>query len=98
MALGAALLGAGVLALHVIPYGAAGACYPPAIRGAGMGGVVGASRVGALSGPSLAAALLAAGRSPAEVLTSLVPVVLTAAACVAWLSWRPAPRAAAATA
>jgi AAHS family 3-hydroxyphenylpropionic acid transporter len=98
MALGAALLGAGVLALHVILYGAAGACYPPTIRGTGMGGVVGASRVGALCGPSLAAALLAAGHSPAEVLTSLLPVVLTAAACVAWLSWRPAPRAAAAAA
>jgi AAHS family 3-hydroxyphenylpropionic acid transporter len=89
MILGAGLVGAGVLALHVILYGLAGSCYPPAIRGTGMGGVVGASRLGALAGPSLAAVLISAGRAPAEVLTSLLPVVLAAGACVVWLSWRP---------
>lgn len=98
MTLGAGLVGAGVLALHVILYGLAGACYPPAIRGTGMGGVVGASRLGALAGPSLAAILVSAGRSPAEVLTSLLPVVLAAGACVAWLNWRPRPGAVAAAA
>jgi len=92
------LLGAGVLALHVILYGAAGDTYPQRIRGTGMGGVVAASRLGALSGPALAAALLGAGRSPTEVLGSVLPVVVLAAVCVAWLGWprRPAVRAAAA--
>jgi AAHS family 3-hydroxyphenylpropionic acid transporter len=87
MILAAGALGAGVIALQVIVYAVAGECYPPAIRGTGMGGIVGASRVGALSGPTLAAVLLSAGRTPTEVLTSLVPVVLTAGACVAWLGW-----------
>jgi AAHS family 3-hydroxyphenylpropionic acid transporter len=98
MTAGAALLGAGVIALHVVLYGAAGDCYPAEIRGTGMGGVVGASRLGALAGPTLAAALLSAGRAPAEVLASLLPVVLTAGACVAWLGWPRRKRLAAAAA
>jgi AAHS family 3-hydroxyphenylpropionic acid transporter len=87
MVAAAGLLGAGVLALHVILYGAAGDCYPERIRGTGMGGVVAASRIGALSGPALAAMLLSAGRSPADVLASVLPVIVTAGACVAWLGW-----------
>jgi AAHS family 3-hydroxyphenylpropionic acid transporter len=89
--LAAGLLGAGVLAQTIVLYGAAGACYPESILGTGLGAAVGASRVGALAGPSLGAVLLSAGRSPTEVLTSLAPVVLSAAACVIWLGWR-APR------
>lgn len=97
MALAAGLLGAGVLALNVILFGAAGDCYPERIRGAGMGAAVGATRLGALAGPTLAAMLLSAGRSPGEVLISLLPVVLAAGLCAAWLTWaRLAGRAAAA--
>lgn len=93
LTLAAGLLGAGVLAAHVILYGAAGACYPARMRGAGVGAAVGATRLGALSGPALAGVLLSAGRSPAEVLTSLLPVVLAVALSVAWLNWprRAAP-------
>jgi AAHS family 3-hydroxyphenylpropionic acid transporter len=97
MLAGAGLLGAGVVGLNATIYGAAGECYPARVRATGLGGVVGASRLGALIGPTLAAALLAAGRSPTEVLTSLVPVVLTAGVCVAWLGW-PRRRAVAAAA
>lgn len=93
-ALAAGVLGAGVLAQTVVLYGAASDCYPEAVRGTGMGAAVGASRVGALAGPSLAAVLLSAGRSPTEVLASLLPVVLTAGACVIWLAWRKRPAAA----
>ncbi len=96
MTAAAGLLGAGVLALHVILYGAAGDCYPERIRGTGMVGVVAASRIGALSGPVLAAMLLSAGRSPAEVLASVLPVIVTAGVCVAWLGWprrKPSPAA-----
>ena len=87
MTLAAGLVGAGIIAQNAILYGTAGECYPQAIRGTGMGAAVGATRVGALTGPSLAAVLLSAGRSPAEVLVSLLPVVLTAGACVAWMGW-----------
>jgi AAHS family 3-hydroxyphenylpropionic acid transporter len=83
----AAFLGAGILAQAVVLYGVAGDSYPQAIRGTGMGAVVGASRVGSLAGPSVAAALLSAGHTPTEVLTSLLPVVLTAAVCLVWLNW-----------
>jgi AAHS family 3-hydroxyphenylpropionic acid transporter len=85
----AGLLGAGILAQTVVIYGVAGDCYPETIRGTGIGTVVGSSRVGSLAGPSIAAVLLTAGRTPTEVLASLLPVALTAAACVVWLSWRP---------
>ena len=85
----AGLLGAGLLAQTVVIYGVAGDCYPETIRGTGLGTVVGASRLGSLAGPSLAAVLVSAGRTPTEVLTSLLPVALTAAVCVVWLSWRP---------
>lgn len=88
VAAAAALLGAGILAQAVILYGVAGDAYPETIRGTGMGAVVGSSRVGSLAGPSVAGALLAAGRTPTEVLTSLLPVVVAAAACLVWLSWR----------
>jgi len=99
MVAAAGLLGAGIIALHVILYGAAGDTYPARIRGTGMGGVVAASRIGALSGPALAAVLLSSGRSPTEVLASVLPVIVTAGACVAWLGWprrQGAPAAAAA--
>jgi AAHS family 3-hydroxyphenylpropionic acid transporter len=88
IAAAAALLGAGVLAQAVILYGVAGDAYPQAIRGTGVGAVVGSSRVGSLAGPSVAAVLLSAGRTPTEVLISLLPVVLAAAVCLVWLSRR----------
>lgn len=84
----AALLGAAILTQTVVLYGVAGDCYPETIRGAGMGAAVGSSRVGSLLGPSVAAVLLSAGRTPAEVLTSLLPVMLTGAVCLLWLSRR----------
>ena len=87
MALAAGVLGAGVMAVNVILYGAAGDCYPARVRGAGMGASVGASRLGALAGPTLAAVLLSGGRDSGEVLISLLPVVLAAGACAAWLTW-----------
>lgn len=94
--LAAGLLGGGVMTAFVILYGAAGAFYPKAVRGAGMGAAVGASRVGALAGPTLGAVLVSAGRTSAEVLTSLLPVVMALGACVAWLSWASQKPAAAA--
>jgi len=85
----AGLLGAGILAQTVIIYGVAADCYPETIRGTGMGTAAGSSRLGSLAGPSIAAILVSAGRTPTEVLTSLLPVALIAAICLVWLIWRP---------
>jgi AAHS family 3-hydroxyphenylpropionic acid transporter len=91
MALAAGLLGAGVLAVNVILYGAAGDCYPAQVRGAGLGAAVGATRIGALTGPTVAAVLIGAGRTPQQVLMSLLPVVLAAGVAAGWLTWRRTP-------
>ncbi len=87
LTLAAGLLGAGVLAMNVILFGAAGDCYPASVRGAGMGGAVSVTRLGALCGPTLAAVLLSAGRTPEQVLLSLLPVVLAGGLASAWLTW-----------
>lgn len=84
----AILLGGGILAGQVILYGTAGGLYPPAARGAGIGAAIGVGRFGSLAGPTLAAVLLAAGRTPAEVLTSVLPIVVACGLCVAGLGWR----------
>ncbi|HEY2358509.1 MAG TPA: MFS transporter [Phenylobacterium sp.] len=87
-------LGGGILASQVILYGTAGGLYPPSVRGAGVGSAVGVGRLGSLAGPTFAAVLLAAGRTPTEVLTSVLPIVIACGVCVAGLGWRgPAPPA-----
>jgi AAHS family 3-hydroxyphenylpropionic acid transporter len=84
----AILLGGGILAGQVILYGTAGGLYPPAARGAGIGAAIGVGRLGSLAGPTFAAVLLAAGRTPTEVLTSVLPIVVACGLCVAGLGWR----------
>jgi AAHS family 3-hydroxyphenylpropionic acid transporter len=86
----ATMLGGGILASQVILYGTAGGLYPPAARGAGIGAAVGVGRLGSLAGPMFAALLLAAGRTPTEVLTSVLPIVVGCGVCVALLGWRRA--------
>ena len=81
-------LGGGILASQVILYGTAGGLYPPSVRGAGVGSAIGVGRLGSLAGPTFAAALLAAGRTPTEVLISVLPIVIACGACVAGLGWR----------
>jgi AAHS family 3-hydroxyphenylpropionic acid transporter len=84
----AILLGGAILAAQVILYGAAGSLYPPAARGAGIGAAIGVGRFGSLAGPTFAAVLLASGRTPTEVLTGLLPIMIACGLCVAWLGWR----------
>ena len=62
------------------------ACYPTAVRGTGVGLAVGAGRLGSITGPILAAALLGAGQSAAGVLTSIAPIAAVAAICAVALS------------
>jgi MFS transporter, AAHS family, 3-hydroxyphenylpropionic acid transporter len=68
----AVLIGQGVL-LAFAPL-----CYPASVRNTGVGATVAAGRLGTIAGPMLAASLLGVGRSPAQVLSFLVPITLVA--------------------
>jgi len=81
-------LGGGILAFQVILYGVADKVYPPSARGAGLGTAVGVGRLGAIVGPVFAAYLLTAGRTPTQVLTGVLPLVIVCGMCVAILGWR----------
>ena len=84
----ASLLGSAILASQVIVYAAASAVYPVACRGTGVGAAVGAGRLGSLVGPLFAASLLAAGRSPAQVLIGVLPIAVVGGVCAGFLGWR----------
>lgn len=84
----AALLGGTILAEQVIVYAVASACYPTAARGTGVGAAVAAGRLGSLAGPLFAASLLAAGRSPSQVLIGVLPIVVACGILVGYLGWR----------
>lgn len=84
----AVILGGAVLAVQVILYAVAGALYPQAIRGTGLGAGVAFSRVGSIAGPASAAVLLASGGDAAQVLGGLLPVAVVGGICVLALGWR----------
>lgn len=88
----AVLLGGGILGSQVIAYGVASVSYAPADRGTGVGSAVAVGRVGSLVGPLFAAALVGAGRTPAEVLMGVMPIAAACGVAVAWLGWRGLPR------
>ena len=88
------LLGGGVIASQGILYGIAADCYSAAHRGAGVGAAIALGRIGSIAGPLLAAVLIGAGRTPAEVLTGIAPIVIVCGVVVAVLGWsRSAQRA-----
>jgi AAHS family 3-hydroxyphenylpropionic acid transporter len=74
-----------ISALQLILYSAADAIYPPTARGTGIGAAIGVGRLGAIVGPAVGALLLGAGRTPEQVLTGVLPVVVVCAICVAFL-------------
>jgi AAHS family 3-hydroxyphenylpropionic acid transporter len=82
------LLGGSILSEQVILYAVTSASYDVASRGTGMGTAVAVGRSGSLVGPLVAAALLAAGRSPSQVLISVLPIVVACGAAVGVLGWR----------
>ena len=84
----AVFLGGAILAQQVIAYAVASACYPAAARGTGVGAAVAAGRLGSLAGPLFAASLLAAGRSPSQVLFGVLPIVVVSGVFVGYLGWR----------
>jgi AAHS family 3-hydroxyphenylpropionic acid transporter len=81
----ASLLGVAVLSLQVILYGVAGLVYTPAARGTGMGAAVGWGRLGSIAGPTFAALLVGAGRTPAQVLLGVLPIAVLCGVAVAML-------------
>jgi MFS transporter, AAHS family, 3-hydroxyphenylpropionic acid transporter len=82
------LLGGSILAEQVILYAVTSASYALASRGTGMGSAIAVGRSGSLVGPLVAAGLLAAGRSPSQVLISVLPIVVACGAAVGVLGWR----------
>ncbi|MGH8263910.1 MAG: MFS transporter [Steroidobacteraceae bacterium] len=81
-------LGGAILAQQIILYAVASASFPAEIRGTVLGAAIAVGRVGSLIGPLFAGWLIASGRSPAQVLTGLLPIVITCGLCVVLLGWR----------
>ncbi|WP_254296392.1 MFS transporter [Sphingomonas tagetis] len=84
----AAIAGGGVMAIQSIVYATAPVCYPPDIRGLGVGAVVSVGRMGSILGPLLAAGLVAIGVSGAMVLGALVPIAIVSTVALHALSAR----------
>jgi len=76
------LLGGAILAQQVIIYAVGSTLYSEEVRGTALGAAVAAGRTGSLAGPLFAAALLASGRSAAQVLIGVVPIALACGVCV----------------
>ena len=84
-----AALGATVSAVQSVVYGMAPGFYPTRLRGTGVGSAVVMGRLGSAIGPLLAGALLATGRSPAQVLLTLLPILAVGGVLCVWLASRP---------
>ena len=82
------LLGGSVLAAQTILYAVAAESHSAANRGTGVGAAVAVGRVGSIAGPLVAALLIGTGRTPSQVLTGILPVVIACAIGVTILGWR----------
>ncbi len=78
MLIGGALVGAAILCMQAILYGAAPQCYAFEIRGTGVGLAVAIGRLGSIAGPLLAGFLVARGSTPSDVMFALVPITILA--------------------
>ena len=85
-------LGCAVLAGLGFLYATAPACYPAPIRGVGTGVAVAVGRLGSIVGPKLGGTLQAAGRSPAQLLGDILPVVVLASLLGLAFAWSMARR------
>jgi AAHS family 3-hydroxyphenylpropionic acid transporter len=94
LAVAVCLLGAAVLAAQAILYAHAPLCYPMRMRGTGIGFAVAMGRFGSIAGPLLGGSLVGSGRTPAQVITGIVPIVVVGSLCAIVLAWRrPPPQA-----
>lgn len=82
------LLGGGIISQQVIVYSVVSNGYAAASRGTATGAAVAAGRAGSLVGPLVAASLLAAGGSSAQVLIGVLPIVVICGASIGFLGWR----------
>jgi MFS transporter, AAHS family, 3-hydroxyphenylpropionic acid transporter len=82
------LLGGSITSEQIIILAVIGARYDIASRGTATGAAVAVGRVGSLVGPLVAGMLLASGRSPAQVMIGILPIVLVGGTSVALLGWR----------
>jgi MFS transporter, AAHS family, 3-hydroxyphenylpropionic acid transporter len=85
--IGGGLVGATVSGTQTVLYDLAPSCYPSKVRGTGVGFAVAIGRVGSAVGPLLAAMLVGLGRSPAEVLMSLMPILAVSGMGAIVLAW-----------
>ena len=84
-----AVVGATVSGVQAVLYGTAPTLYPMAVRGTGVGVAVAAGRLGSAAGPLLAGQLLIIGLTPAQVLLSLVPILVLSGVATLFLMPRP---------
>jgi AAHS family 3-hydroxyphenylpropionic acid transporter len=77
-----------VTGTQLILYGLASGCYATPLRGTGVGFSVALGRLGSIVGPLGAAALVAGGKAPAEVLTAMLPVVVIGGLAAFAVTWR----------
>ena len=77
MAVGA-LVGITMSMTQALLYAVAPSNYPTEMRGTGVGTAVSVGRLGSAAGPILAGMLLTSGRTPDDVLSILVPIILVA--------------------
>ena len=77
-----------VTGTQLILYGLASGCYATPLRGTGVGFSVALGRLGSVVGPLGAAALVAGGKAPVEVLTAVLPVVLIGGLAAFAVTWR----------
>jgi MFS transporter, AAHS family, 3-hydroxyphenylpropionic acid transporter len=75
------LLGCGTIAAQACLYTIAPTTYPISIRGIGLGAAIAMGRLGSIAGPKLGGYLKAAGHSPAQLLTDIVPLVIVGSIC-----------------
>jgi AAHS family 3-hydroxyphenylpropionic acid transporter len=73
------LVGAAISGCQAVLYSLAPSCYRTEVRGTGVGFAVAVGRLGSAFGPILAGFLVGAGRSPAQVVMALVPIIAVSA-------------------
>jgi AAHS family 3-hydroxyphenylpropionic acid transporter len=83
-------LGGAILAQQVILFAVASGAHPTAMGGTVLGAAVAVGRIGSLIGPLIAAWLVTIGRTPSQVLTGILPIVVVCGACVCVLGMRRA--------
>jgi AAHS family 3-hydroxyphenylpropionic acid transporter len=87
------LTGFFMLGCQLVLYALSADCYPTLSRGTGVGAAVAFGRIGSVSAPLVAGAVLSAGYGAAAVLGAAIPCAAIAAACALGLILRPAAAA-----